>query len=319
MHLIAKAPAKVNLCLLVGPGRSDGYHELFSVFAPLDMHDELLFTLEVGDQGGAPGALDVSCPALDDDSLCGPNLVERALRALEGITGRAIEGEVQIGKAIPIGAGLGGGSSDAAVALKAGARLLAEEGGIVLDEVALHHIARGLGADVPFFLGHGPALGRGIGDLLEPVSLPVIPLVVLLPEEVLGTAEVYKTYDGLVEAQDLETFSSRAAGAQEAWRGLASEWSGHDMAEAALSEVVEYIAARLENDLELASFNLLPHLAERKQDLLDAGAAGALMSGSGPTVFGLCRSLEEAQAVCRALQALGCSARCAVTVTGASA
>ena len=164
MHLSTPAPAKVNLSLLVGPRRADGYHELFSVFAPLDLHDRLSFTLSLGAAAQRPGELTLDCPTLDAGADPDPerNLAVRALRALEGAAGRAISGSVRIEKNIPVGAGLGGGSSDAAAALLAGARLLAEEGGVVLAPEVLHSLAVSLGADVPFFLGQGAC--RRAGD-----------------------------------------------------------------------------------------------------------------------------------------------------------
>ena len=311
MHLSTPAPAKVNLSLLVGPRRADGYHELFSVFAPLDLHDRLSFTLSLGAAGQRPGELALDCPTLDKGADPDPerNLAVRALRALEGASGRAISGSVRIEKNIPVGAGLGGGSSDAAAALLAGARLLAEEGGAVPAPEVLHSLAVSLGADVPFFLGQGGAVGRGIGDLLQPISLPAIPLIVVLPAEPLSTPAVYAAFDRLAASEDISGFAARALAAEEAWREVARDWEGGERSGAAAAEAVARVAALLRNDLEAASFTLLPHLPDAKRAILDVGALGALMSGSGPTLFGVCRSAEEAEDVCGLLVARGYAAR----------
>ena len=312
MHLSTRAPAKVNLSLLVGPRRADGYHELFSVFAPLDLHDRLSFTLSLGAAAQRPGVLTLDCPALDAGAAASDperNLAVRALRALEGAAGRAISGSVRIEKDIPVGAGMGGGSSDAAAALLAGARLLAEEGGAAPAPEVLHSLAVSLGADVPFFLGQGAAVGRGIGDLLQPISLPPIPLVIVLPAEPLSTPVVYAAFDRLAASEDISGFAARTLTAEEAWREMARDWEGGDRDGAAAAEAVVRVVALLRNDLEAASFTLLPHLPEAKQAILDAGALGALMSGSGPTLFGVCRSAEEAEDACRLLVARGYAAR----------
>ena len=153
----------MNLSLLVGPRRGDGYHELFSVFAPLELHDRLSFNLSLGAAAQRPGELSLDCPVLDAGMAASDperNLAIRALRAIEGAAGRAISGSVRIEKNIPVGAGLGGGSSDAAAALLAGARLLAEEEGMTPAPEVLHSLAVSLGADVPFFLGRSGAVGR---------------------------------------------------------------------------------------------------------------------------------------------------------------
>ncbi len=311
MDLSTQASAKVNLSLLVGPRRGDGYHELFSVFAPLELHDRLSFNLSLGAAAQRPGELTLDCPTLDTGADPDPerNLAVRALRALEGAAGRAISGSVRIEKNIPVGAGLGGGSSDAAAALLAGARLLAEEGGVVPAPEVLHSLAVSLGADVPFFLGQGGAVGRGIGDQLRPISLPPIPLIVVLPSEPLSTPAVYAAFDRLAASEDISGFAVRASAAEEAWREVARDWEGGDRDGTAATEAVVRVAALLRNDLEAASFTLLPHLPEAKQAILDAGALGALMSGSGPTLFGVCRSADEAESVCGLLVARGYAAR----------
>ena len=166
--LSVAAPGKVNLSLLVGPRRADGYHELFTVFYPLGLADRLTFTLEARPPGGAALDLRVVCPGIDQED----NLVTRALRALEAASGWRLGGEVLVEKGLPVAGGVGGGSSDAAQALLAGARVLTAAGGPALEAAALHALAARLGADVPFFLDPRPALARGVGERLEPLPLP---------------------------------------------------------------------------------------------------------------------------------------------------
>jgi 4-diphosphocytidyl-2-C-methyl-D-erythritol kinase len=320
VHSRASAPAKVNLSLLVGPLRADGYHDLFSVFVPIDLADELDFELSARGPGapppgarpggarpvGSPGDLQVRCAGVAGES----NLAARALRALDRATCWALSGTVTIQKRIPMGAGLGGGSSDAAAALRAGAAALAEAGGPDLDAETLRAVARTVGADVPFFVGGRPAMARGIGDLLEPLSLPVLDIVLVFLREHLSTRRVYDTFDSLCAPEEPNAFEQRAVEAERLWRRLSHGW---DAGEIPPGGVVEQIAALLENDLETASFSLLPFLQTTRQAMLDEGAPAVLMSGSGSTLFTVCRSGDEAADLARRLSARGMSARVAKT------
>jgi 4-diphosphocytidyl-2-C-methyl-D-erythritol kinase len=300
VHVLIDAPAKVNLCLLVGPRRLDGYHELFSVFVPVDLYDEIEFSLTLLPSGTDAGTdpIELRCPGIED----GDNLVIKALRAVERLSGRSFTGSVRIEKRIPIGAGMGGGSSDAAAALGAAARLLDEESAIHMGPTQLHDLARSLGADVPFFLQGRPAVAKGIGDRLEAIDIPAMSLVLLLPQEHLGTKEVYGEFDRLWATGDDRRFSENVARAEAAWARLSVASGGSGIgggeAAAAISEI-------LENDLEAASFSLLPELIGRKKAIEEAGALGSLMSGSGPTLFGLCASPDHAAEVGRRLEARG--------------
>jgi 4-diphosphocytidyl-2-C-methyl-D-erythritol kinase len=156
---------------------------------------------------------------------------------------------------------------------------------------------------VPFFLEGGAALAKGIGDILEPIRIPELTLALLLPAEYLGTGEVYGEFDRLAAARSAletpEAFAARCAAAEVQWKGLEQIMAGDAVEPGAV------VAAALENDLESASFSLLPGLAARRQALLEAGTLGALMSGSGPTMFGVCRSPEDADMVCGRLAARG--------------
>ena len=162
MEAVKKAPAKVNLCLLVGPKNEEGFHELFTVFAPIDLYDTLDIKLKARPAEGSAGDLKVKCRAAEGES----NLAFKALKMLEAETGWAFDGRIEIEKRIPVGGGLGGGSSDGACALLAGVEALSEAGGPVLDYEQQVAMARKVGADVAFFLKARPAIGRGIGEIL---------------------------------------------------------------------------------------------------------------------------------------------------------
>lgn len=146
MHITKSAPAKINLSLLIGPGGASGYHEIFTVFAPVDVYDVLSFGLEARPAGeGKIAELQVKAHAIEAEA----NIVAHALRALERHTGWVFTGKVTIDKGIPMAAGMGGGSTDAATALLAGAEVLREAGGPDVSDTELRRLARALGADVP--------------------------------------------------------------------------------------------------------------------------------------------------------------------------
>jgi 4-diphosphocytidyl-2-C-methyl-D-erythritol kinase len=319
MHLSERAPAKVNLSLLVGPRLENGYHELFTVFVPVDVYDELEFDVEARPpRGGAPrnqllrpgvvasgaGAysLQVVCSAIEGEA----NLAVRALRAIESHTGWAFEGQVHVRKHIPVGAGLGGGSSNAAVSLLAGARVLTEAGGPALGQATLRALARVLGADVAFFLDPRPSIGQGIGELLEPLTLPVMHLVLVYLDHHLSTGSVYESFDALGAVEAPGSFSARVAAAKVSWLALSHAVTCGGLDETSAPQVVVPL---LENDLEEASFGLFSPPVDAKRALMEEGALGALMSGSGSTVFGICETRAAAKQVCEAVQRQGFNAR----------
>ncbi|MCX8033189.1 MAG: 4-(cytidine 5'-diphospho)-2-C-methyl-D-erythritol kinase [Thermoleophilia bacterium] len=274
--IVCRAPAKVNLCLLVGPKDESGLHQIFTVFLPIDLHDEIEFCLETRPGRSKPGSLEVRSPVAPGDE----NLVAQALRALEQHTGYSFSGHVTIDKHIPEAAGLGGGSSDAGLALRVGARLIAEAGGPVLGRDELVDIARAVGADVAFFLDPRPAIARGVGEVLEPIALPTMGLVLVFADASLSTALVYRVYDSLGLGRPEPGFAARVELAAQRW-GAATR--------------VEDVAVLLENDLQEAAFRLIPSLATDREAIVEEGALGALMSGSGPTLFGVCESVAAAQ------------------------
>jgi 4-diphosphocytidyl-2-C-methyl-D-erythritol kinase len=285
VNISVRTPAKINLSLLVGSRDDAGYHEVFTVFAPIDVYDGIDFSLEAT-EGGAPGPLAVECDTAPGEA----NLAARALRALEELTGWALSGRVVIRKGIPIGAGLGGGSSDAAAALLVGAQALAEAGGPVPGKVQLAELARKLGADVAFFLDPRPAIGRGIGELLEPLTLPELWLVLVVSDRVLSTARVYRSLDAVRPTVSRTFFVHRTAQAEKRWREATDAGQ---------------IVHLLENDLEKAAFTIVPSLAEDREALIREGATAVLMSGSGPTLYALCGSKAEAEEFSRRVGARG--------------
>jgi 4-diphosphocytidyl-2-C-methyl-D-erythritol kinase len=179
LTLVVPAPAKVNLFLHVTGGRADGYHEIESLFALVDLCDTI--TLAARDDGAIVREYDVAGVAQDDD------LAVRAARALQREANAERGVTLRVDKRIPMGAGLGGGSSDAASVLLALNRLWA----LGWPRARLAALARTLGADVPFFVEGVNAVARGIGDLLTPVTLPTRWLVIVHPPAHVPTADVF--------------------------------------------------------------------------------------------------------------------------------
>jgi 4-diphosphocytidyl-2-C-methyl-D-erythritol kinase len=274
----ALAPAKVNLGLFLGPRRADdGKHELVSVMQSISLADELL--LEQA-PAGTP-ADEVLCPALHGHN--GENLAARALRAFRTTTGwQAPPLRLSIVKRIPIAAGLGGGSADAAAAL----RLAALASGLG-DEQLLRELGAELGADVPAQVAPGRWLASGAGERLSalPDPYPALELLVLPQAVGLSTADVYTVADqlGLERGrQELSRLGAKLRASMELGAPLP-----------AASEL-------LQNDLQAAAVSLLPTIADSLMKMREAGAAQAIVSGSGPTVVGL---FDRANAAGRVLRA----------------
>jgi len=254
-----RAPAKLNLCLYVGGRRGDGLHELRSIFCPLTLADRLVVSAADG-----PGD-EVDCP-----EVRGPNLVATALEVLRARGWDGPPQRVELDKRIPVAAGLGGGSADAAALL----RHLAGE----RDDLA--EIAAGLGADVPSQLTPSFALVGGGGEVVEALPDPREFAVVLVPGEGgLRTADVYAEADRLGAGRG----AGELASLEEELRRAAS--SG--------GSPLEY-AGLLVNDLQGAALSLCPEIAEALAALEEVGAATALVTGSGPTAFGLFADIAAA-------------------------
>lgn len=247
------ASAKINLALVVGPRREDGYHEVVTVLQRVALADRVAIE---------------PAPTLRVTGFPGDTMVRGALEALAERAGVEPAWHAAITKRIPVAAGLGGGSSDGATALRLANALLPEPRG------DLHEIATGLGADVPFFLTSGPQLGEGTGTTLRPVSLPAdywVVLVVPHRQAKTSTADVYRAFDGA---------------------------EGFDDRRAALLEAVEAgdLAGLPPNDL--ASSPVAGELRE-------LGAFRADVTGAGSTVYGLFLDRADAAAGQRTLRHAG--------------
>lgn len=258
----APAPAKVNLALVVGPLRGDGKHEVATVYQRVGMSDRIDVT---------PAA------ELRVDGFPGDTLVRGALEALATRAGVEPRWHATIEKRLPVAAGLGGGSSDAATALRLANATLSEP----LPPGALHEVAARLGADVPFFLAEGPQLGTGDGTTLAPLDLPQdfwILLVLPPGAEKESTGSVYAAFD--------------ARSGAEGWE------QRRDALHDALARVrrPRDLAALPLNDLARSSLT---------DDLLGLGAFRADVSGAGPTVYGLFHHKTAAEAAKRALKRPG--------------
>jgi 4-diphosphocytidyl-2-C-methyl-D-erythritol kinase len=297
MRLTARAPAKVNLSLLVGPKDAGEMHELFTVFVPVDVHDQLESTLDAVPADSGPGDLKVKCKVADGEG----NLAAQALRALERHSGWAFTGRVDIDKRIPVGAGMGGGSSNAAAALLAGVQALAEAGGPVPDKPQLVSLAREVGADVAFFLDPRPAIGRGVGEIIEPIALPELHMVLVLSDRHLSTERVYRMFDENQPLANRSVFEYRAGEAAKRWRQASD---------------VNTVARLMENDLENTAYSIIPTLLTDREVLVREGAVAALVAGSGPTLFGLCASQDKAEEVARRMVQRGFKAQLASSPRG---
>jgi 4-diphosphocytidyl-2-C-methyl-D-erythritol kinase len=268
LPLLVRAPAKVNLCLFVGPRRADGLHEIRSLFQSVTLADELLI-----EAGG--GRDEVECSAVGE-----PNLALVALERFRAEIGLDEPGlKLAIEKRIPLAAGLGGGSADAAAVLRACAALRG------MPVSGLAPLAMSLGADVPSQLEPGMQLVSGAGEQVEPLHGPSgLALVVLAGDTGLATRDVYERADALgLPDHDLDAAGARTR-------------SNVEQASEAAS-----LAALVHNDLERAALDLAPETADLLALARAEGALAAAVSGSGPSVFGLFASRAAAESAARAI------------------
>jgi 4-diphosphocytidyl-2-C-methyl-D-erythritol kinase len=263
-RLVFRASAKVNLSLEVLGKRPDGYHELATVMQAVDLADRLIF------EEAASLVLETSASNVPVDAT---NLVLRAAGLLREAASVERGARIILEKRIPVAAGLGGGSSDAAATLIGLARLW----GLRWGAPKLRSVAVRLGMDVPFFLGRGRALATGRGERVNELQIGgAYAFVLVNPGFSLTTAEVYQRLspsaysDGRHTRSMVHALSRRSAAA---------------------------VAASLYNGLESVVSAGDPAIARMKSALLSAGALGASMSGSGPTVFGLARSFDHARQI----------------------
>ncbi|HTY37090.1 MAG TPA: 4-(cytidine 5'-diphospho)-2-C-methyl-D-erythritol kinase [Bacteroidota bacterium] len=258
-----RAYAKINLGLHVLGKRSDGYHSIETVFRLIDLYDELEV---VGNDSGTH--FTSNRPELSEDRS---NLCVRAAQLLRDLTGSHMGVEMRLTKRIPIGAGLGGGSSDAAATLKALTQLWSLD--ISNDE--LQTISQSLGSDVPFFFSGQTAYATGRGELLENFVLPMpYAIVVATPNIHVSTAWAY---------------SSLRLGGKKERPNLKDVLTGK-------IRDIEALRSTLVNDFEPTVFENFPEIRALKDELLSSHADLALMSGSGSSVFGLFSSVERARA-----------------------
>jgi 4-diphosphocytidyl-2-C-methyl-D-erythritol kinase len=273
-----RAPAKINLGLRVLGRRADGYHDILSLMVPVGLYD--VVRVASGEAG-----VDLSCPDSDLPTDSG-NLVYRAARLIldECLSSAGVRLELR--KAIPVGAGLGGGSSDAAATLRGVNELL----GRPLRDRDLRRLAVSLGADVPFFLLGCAAVAEGIGDRLTPrLGVPEVWTLLAYPGFQVSTRWAYEhlTLTTGANAPSIKNLGAISAGEATAYRERLLD--GQLL-------TLDGLLPLLVNDFEPLLFGRFPQLGEIKRALLAAGARAAPMSGSGPTLVGLFASEAEARA-----------------------
>lgn len=263
--------AKVNLFLRVLGVRRDGFHEVETILHGVRLFDEIEIE-------GAPDGVDVTMelegitgtlPSTDE------NLVTRAARLLIEELGVSNGARIRVTKRIPIGAGLGGGSGNAAGALVT----LADMWGLTLERDRLFALAEKLGSDVPYCIDGGTSLATARGEELTPLAnIRFMWFVLAGSERPLLTRDVYERWDATGSSDDVKATP------------LAMALGAGDLVE---------VAALLHNDLELPAFSLRPELEAKKQVLVEAGALGAAMTGSGPTLYGIAADRPAAEDIAR--------------------
>ena len=266
------AYAKINLSLSVEGRRPDGYHEISTVFQTITLHDSLTFELTLD------GSIKLICsdPDIPTDES---NLVMRAATALRERFSDRRGVRILLEKRIPAGGGLGGGSSNAAVTLVALSHLWS----IRTDKKELEEIGAQLGADVPFFLTGGTALGTGTGTKISPLAdTQKMHLAVVTPVARVSTSEAYKLLNApaLTKAEGVVNLSVSRTEA---------DFSG-------------FLCGVTRNDFEAVVFGLYPEIERARDALTQSGARRAMLSGSGSSVFGVFDSTEEAERACEVLR-----------------
>ena len=264
------SPAKVNLFLKVTSKRPDGYHNLVSVVDIISIYDVMRLQ----------EARDGEVVVRDDRGLMprgAANTVYKAIMLIKEHYGIAAGMVVDVEKHIPIGSGLGGGSGNAAAVMKELVRLW----GLPDDASELAMIGRRIGADVPLFLYGKPCVMRGVEERISPIDLPVIWYIVIYPNAVVNTGDVYKNLRIVLTRDENEvTFSGKFS-------------------------CVRDIVDILENDLEEAAFFLCPQIKTIKERLRKAGALGSLMTGSGSAVFGVFEDETDTRKALEKVEGLG--------------
>ncbi|MGA8987561.1 4-(cytidine 5'-diphospho)-2-C-methyl-D-erythritol kinase [Aeromicrobium sp.] len=284
-----RVPAKINLCLGVGPVRPDGYHHLATVYQAVDLHDEVRATVRDDDRivVAVHSELDVHAEMAfvpeDDD-----NLAVRAARLLREATGATAGVDLAIRKVIPVAGGMAGGSADAAAALVACNDLW----GTGLSRADLEPIAAHLGSDVPFLLHGGNAIGGGRGETISPVlARGSYHWVFAMAHEGLSTKAVYAEFDRINEGP-----------------GVPEPVVPDALLAALRAGDAEALGDALSNDLTEAALSLRPELQDTLEIGIEAGALGAILSGSGPTALFLASDEQHSLDIAIALSsASGCA------------
>lgn len=260
-----KSPAKLNLFLRVLRKREDGYHDIYSLMQQISLYDEMEFRLT--DKG-----IGIQCPGsnLPEDRN---NIVYKAVESIFTHASYAQGVDIKIKKVIPVAAGLGGGSSNAATALVT----LNEMIGLNYKPEELMKMGAKIGADVPFFVFSRTAWVSGIGDQVQRVrNIPAMWFVLINPDFEVSTKEIYEKLNLRLTKETIKYNIPRF-------------------------KSVPQIARSLYNDLETVSLRIYPVLSRIKELLIVHGALGSLMSGSGPTVFGIFRDEKDATGAAREL------------------
>ncbi len=276
MIIYEQAHSKINLSLDITGKRPDGYHDVRMIMQSLTLCDDLRFDeLEEGE--GI--VLITDNEMLNEEQNNGTdNLIIKAARLLEAKTNRRFDVRITLSKYIPIAAGMAGGSADAAATLRGLNRLFSL--GLNYDE--LRQMAVKIGADVPFCIEGGLCLSEGIGEVLTPLNpLPSFPTVICKPNVFVSTKDVYMAFD-------------------------AQEKPKHPDVDKMLLAIEKYdgmeVAKLLKNILEPVTVSMHPVIKEIEKDMLELNAVNAIMTGSGPTVFGLFTSIKAAAAAAMKLK-----------------
>ena len=264
-----RAPAKLNLSLRILGRRSDGYHDIETLFERIDLADELRIE----------PAETLTLTSSDPGLSCGEdNLILKAARVLQQAGGTLQGARIHLTKRIPVAAGLGGGSSDAAATLRG----LNELWHLGLEPSRLLELGSVLGADVPFFLHETPfAIGRGRGEVCEPLEAFPLAHVLVMPPERLSTQAVYDAWDA--SAPEIRLTAAAPS----------ITMMAHALRNGSLGELAE----GLWNDLEPEAIRRCPVIATIQACLRACGCLGTRMSGSGSAVFGLCTDAAHARTV----------------------
>ena len=279
-----RVPAKINLQLSVGPCQPDGYHDLATVFQAVSLYDDV--TVETGPRGAGIRVLVTGDEA--SEVPVGPgNLAARAAAALADAADTVPDVTIRITKGIPVAGGMAGGSADAAASLVACDALW----GAAMQRSELMEIAAGLGSDIPFLLTGGTAIGTGRGDRLTPVlTIGEFHWVVATAHQGLSTPAVYRRFDEI---------------AAESGREVPPPELDEELMAALRSGDAVRLGSALSNDLQAPAVSIRPSLAPLMELGRGAGALGALVSGSGPTVAFLVADAEAAMAVTMVLSPSG--------------